>query len=224
LFKVNYRKTPLKICNINKLHQFLRREAEKWIKEGRINLNGCKVNIAYVEVSYDDDVTLDGERITVFPNSTNKTQFSPRIWAAHKLRGELVADNDPIKNRPLMLRRLNQLTTIVPSSNNDLSIKSHLLKPISRLDFNTEGLCLLSNSGILAKALGSSTSNLMRYYRMRVHGLITDSKLDGLKKGMYINGKKQPPHWLRPRLYHDHDLVGLDDYFTHWADLQSFRH
>ena len=58
------------------------------------------------------------------------------------------------------------------------------------LDFQTEGLCLLTNNGMLAKLMNDPRHGLTRSYRARVHGLITESKLCGLRRGMSLDGVK----------------------------------
>jgi 23S rRNA pseudouridine2605 synthase len=59
------------------------------------------------------------------------------------------------------------------------------------MDFNSEGLCLLTPNSVLAQKLAAS--KLPRYYRVRIHGLITDAKLEGLRAGIYVGGRKQAP-------------------------------
>lgn len=165
-----------------------RREAERWIIDGRITVNGTKINSVCTIISSNDDVFLDGKKVNI-----NSSKNMPKLWMVNKLKGELVSENDPIKNRPLMFHRIKQLGQLITkerilSNNRDISP----FKPISRLEFNTEGLCLISNDGEFARVLGSAEAKIIRQFRVRVHGLITDSKLNGLKHGMYIDGKKQP--------------------------------
>jgi 23S rRNA pseudouridine2605 synthase len=60
------------------------------------------------------------------------------------------------------------------------------LLPVERLDFDTEGLCLVTNNGAFARFLASPTLGLKRSYRVRVHGRITEEKLGGLKRGVHV--------------------------------------
>ena len=121
------------------------------------------------------------------------------------MRGELVAEYD-MKNRPLIFSRLQKLQ----------QVESNLI-PINKLEYNTEGLLLLTNNRLLvimqlyyqlhelpiirgnhsksfifhqAKYLESSKSNMDRIYKVRVHGKLTPSKLDGLMRGLRVKGEK----------------------------------
>ena len=117
---------------------------------------------------------MDGSRLS----PTNIVKEVPLLWAVYKLKGELVDDADPVKNRPLMLHRLKGLADSATAATG----KSVNLKPVCRLEFNTEGLCLVSSSGRLARLMNGDLK-LKRHYRVRVHGLLTDQKLSGLTKG-----------------------------------------
>lgn len=67
------------------------------------------------------------------------------------------------------------------------------LKAINKLEINTEGLQLLTNSPLLARILENSDEKapqFVRKYRVRVHGKLTPSKLDALTRGLNINGVK----------------------------------
>ena len=64
---------------------------------------------------------------------------------------------------------------------------------IGRLDFNTEGLLLLTNDGGLARALELPDTGWLRRYRVRAHGEVTQAQLDELKKGVEVDGVKYGP-------------------------------
>jgi 23S rRNA pseudouridine2605 synthase len=64
---------------------------------------------------------------------------------------------------------------------------------IGRLDFNTEGLLLLTNDGGLARALELPETGWLRRYRVRAHGEVTQGQLDELKKGVEVDGVKYGP-------------------------------
>src|SRR4029078_2829050 len=61
---------------------------------------------------------------------------------------------------------------------------------IGRLDFNTEGLLLLTNDGGLARALELPATGWLRRYRVRAHGEVAQAQLDELKKGVEVDGVK----------------------------------
>lgn len=91
--------------------------------------------------------------------------------------------------------------SIATQSNNDIEDvrgravdkNGNTLRPVYRLDFNAEGLCLVSNNGALCRLLDSPEVALKRKYRVRVHGLITESKLHGLRRGLTVDGIKYKP-------------------------------
>jgi len=179
-----------------------RREAEKWIKEGRVSIDGhiCKsVTYSISQPESDSifqdgssDVTYKNSRIQNYPNilidgvrlrwGYKVSDSAPKIWAISKLKGEIVATQDPNKSRSLLLERFQSM--LPPEE-----LQMHKsIKPIYRLEYETEGFCLFTNSGDLAKALVSDPQRFPLRYRVRVHGLITDSKLSGLKKGLFVDG------------------------------------
>jgi len=123
----------------------------------------------------------------------------------HKLSGELVADKDP-KNRPLLMDRLKPLIKTIKESNplpqkkitnfyNDEKNGTimNILKPVNRLEFHMEGLILFTNNGLLARLMDHKSSNLVKKFRVRVHGLINESKIQGLRRGVISKGVKYPP-------------------------------
>jgi 16S rRNA U516 pseudouridylate synthase RsuA-like enzyme len=109
---------------------------------------------------------------------------SRRLRPISKLKGEIVAAQDPKKSRSLLIDRFKSFLS-------KEQLKMHpSLKPIFRLDYEAEGLCLITNSGDLAKALVSDAHSYPIRFRARVHGLITESKLSGLRKGLHLDGKR----------------------------------
>lgn len=55
-----------------------------------------------------------------------------------------------------------------------------------------QGLCLVTNSAQLARTLGRADTELLKHYRLRINGLLSQSKIDGLRRGMFIDNKRQP--------------------------------
>ena len=96
-----------------------------------------------------------------------------RLFLYHKPRGLLTAHADP-RGRPTIFQHLPR----------------HLPRLISvgRLDFNTEGLILLTNDGALARVLELPATGWLRCYRVRAHGSVTQAKLDELRAGVTIDG------------------------------------
>lgn len=151
-----------------------RRDADCWIREGRITVNYERIRSTGKLVTKDDKICVDGIELKKHVNYDK-----PRLWMVYKLPGELVAGSDPIKKRPLVLDRLR-----------NLKLHSEALKPINRLEFGMEGLLLVTNSPRLASVMQNSETGMQRKYRLRVHGKVTPSKLDGLQRGMLVNGTK----------------------------------
>ncbi|CAN0340045.1 unnamed protein product, partial [Ectocarpus sp. 4 AP-2014] len=82
---------------------------------------------------------------------------TPKLWMVHKMRNELVTRDDP-EGRPTVFDRLAKLK--LPDT----------LMPVGRLDYNTEGLLLLTNDGDLARKMELPSSNIVRTYSVRVSG------------------------------------------------------
>lgn len=142
-----------------------RRDAEAWILEGRVSLDG--------EV-------LKSPAITVTPKSKIKVDCKPlpqqeesQLWLYYKPKGLITTHKDE-KGRPTLFGALPKDLPRVIS--------------IGRLDFNSEGLILLTNDGALARYLELPSTGWTRRYRVRVHGKVDFSVLENLKKGITIKG------------------------------------
>ena len=165
-----------------------RREAENLIKKGMVKVNGKFVTSPSQKgvVAILDDVEVQGFGILpkVPPGENAQlSRTSAKIWAVHKLKGELVAHQDNRKQRPILIDRIRRL----------IKYDIATLKPVDRMDFNTEGLLLLTNHGSLSRTLEGELASLSSTYRVRVHGLITPSKILALQKGIFIDGVKYEP-------------------------------
>ncbi len=147
-----------------------RREAERWIAEGRVSVNGEVLASPARDVGPHDKVLVDG-------NPLPATE-PPRLWRYHKPRGLVTSHADP-QGRPTVFAALPEGLPRVIS--------------IGRLDFNTEGLLLLTNDGALARHLELPATGWMRRYRVRAHGTITQEALDRLKDGIEIDGVRYGP-------------------------------
>lgn len=113
-----------------------------------------------------------------------------RIWLAHKLTGEVVADDDPY-GRPSLMQRLR--IGGVGKSNKKKSRRGDSgvhLKPVGRLDMMTEGLIVVTNDGRYAREMELPSNGLHRTYRARVHGRITSQKLKAIRSGCEVNNVK----------------------------------
>ena len=102
-----------------------RRDAEKWIAEGRVNVNGKPVRTPAFNVDPTDKIEVDGAPLTA--------RSGTRLWLYHKPEGLVVTEKDP-EGRPTIFKALEKhgLPRVLT---------------VGRLDINTEGLLLLNNDG-----------------------------------------------------------------------------
>jgi 23S rRNA pseudouridine2605 synthase len=147
-----------------------RRDAEEWIVQGRVAVNGRVINSPALDVTGNDVITVDGKPLP--------PRERTRLFLFHKPRGLMTTHADP-EGRPTVF---DNLPDGLPR-----------LISIGRLDFNTEGLLLLTNDGGLARALELPDTGWLRRYRVRAHGEVTQGQLDQLKKGVEIDGVKYGP-------------------------------
>lgn len=144
-----------------------RRDAEEWITQGRVTVNGRVINSPALDVTGNDVIAVDGK---VLP-----PRERTRLFMYHKPRGLMTTHADP-EGRPTVFDNLPEGLPRLIS--------------IGRLDFNTEGLLLLTNDGGLARALELPDTGWLRRYRVRAHGEVTQAQLDELKKGVEVDGVK----------------------------------
>lgn len=147
-----------------------RRDAEKLILEGRVKLNGAVVTSPALNVGEDVLIQVDDKPLS---------QPQPaRMWRYHKPAG-LVTTHKDEKGRPTVFANL----------------PAHLGRVVSvgRLDFNSEGLLLLTNDGEIARRLEIPAGGWSRVYRARLFGKVTQAALDKLAEGIAIDGVKYGP-------------------------------
>lgn len=147
-----------------------RREAERLIEEGRVTLNGRRLKTPAIEVGPDDKIKIDGAPLPAAE--------PVRLWRYHKPKGLVTTNWDP-EGRPTVFDKLPEDMPRVVS--------------IGRLDFNTEGLLLLTNDGSLSRHLELPSTGWLRRYRVRAWGDITQAELDSLKDGITHEGVQYGP-------------------------------
>ncbi|HEX8432225.1 MAG TPA: pseudouridine synthase [Longimicrobium sp.] len=142
-----------------------RREIERMIEDRRIALNGAPVETPATLLTSLAGVTVDGTPV--------KAPSAARLFAFHKPAGVLTAERD-FSGRPTIYDRLPK----------DLP----RMIPVGRLDFNTEGLLLLTNDGELKRQLELPSSLVERTYRARAFGEVSQEQLEELITGVEIEG------------------------------------
>lgn len=142
-----------------------RRDAERWIADGRVSVNGIKLTSPALVVGPQDNIVVDGNPLP----QKDRT----RLWLYHKPKG-LVSSNRDSEGRPTIFANLPKEMPRVIS--------------IGRLDINTEGLLLMTNDGALARHLELPSTGWLRRYRVRAFGRITQAELDKLADGIAIEG------------------------------------
>ena len=194
---LNSSKSSVRLSKVlaNSLPKLSRREAERSIKLGKVSLNGeimrrnKPLDVTSLQksiIKYNDRlVHVDTTKMMILQDGDklhDKVNAIFKVWAVNKLPGELVTHHDPM-GRPTLLERLRR-------GGGSLTKYKDELKPVGRLDMNTEGLILITTCGKFARDLELPSNRLHRSYRVRVHGMLTSSKLQGLRKGLEINGTK----------------------------------
>jgi 23S rRNA pseudouridine2605 synthase len=140
-----------------------RRDAEALIEAGRVSVNGVLIQSPALDVSAADTILVDGK--------TLPRREPPRLWRYYKPKGRVTTHKDP-EGRPTVFEALPEELPRMIS--------------VGRLDFNTEGLLLLTNDGDLARHLELPSTGWARRYRVRAHGTVEQAQLDALSSGITI--------------------------------------
>jgi 23S rRNA pseudouridine2605 synthase len=147
-----------------------RRDAERWIADGRVSVNGNTLESPAFTVGTEDRILVDGKPLPV--------PEAPRLFLYHKPTGLVTTARDE-KDRPTVFDNLPPGLPRVIS--------------VGRLDLNSEGLLLLTNDGGLARYLELPANAMKRRYRVRVHGTIKPTQLAALARGVTVDGVKYGP-------------------------------
>ncbi|MBS1701635.1 MAG: rRNA pseudouridine synthase [Armatimonadetes bacterium] len=146
-----------------------RRAAEKLILEGRVVVNGQSVTELGVKVTADDEVQVDGKTLSV---------AKKYVLILNKPVGVVTTMHDP-QGRPTIVQYL-------PSYGVQL-------KPVGRLDKETDGLLFVTNDGDIALRMTHPRYGLEKEYQAIVEGVPTEKALDKLRSGVFIDGGKTAP-------------------------------
>jgi len=145
-----------------------RREADRIVMEGRVSVNGKVIDaLGFKADALNDHIKVDGKRITV---------FEPKIaLLLNKPRGYLSTVKDP-----------GGRTTVMDLLKN---VRCRIY-PVGRLDFDAEGLLLLTNDGELANILTHPKFSIPKTYLVKVGGVPEEKKLVRLKRGVMLEDGK----------------------------------
>jgi len=142
-----------------------RRDAERLIAEGRVAVDGHKLETPAFKVKPGAKISVDGKPVAAPERA--------RLWRYHKPKGLVTTHRDE-KGRATVFEQLPATMPRVIS--------------IGRLDYNSEGLLLLTNDGELARRLELPANGWLRRYRVRVFGKLMQDDLDRILKGVEIEG------------------------------------
>ncbi|MBI1951748.1 MAG: rRNA pseudouridine synthase [Acidobacteria bacterium] len=148
-----------------------RREGERLIGAGRVEVNGKVVMAQGLRVDPDRDVVrVDGRRV----QSSGRRVY----YLLHKPKGFITSASDP-EGRPTVLELLQ-------------GVRERIF-PVGRLDWNSEGLLIFTNDGDLTHRLTHPANHVPKVYRVKVKGAVTGSDLEALRRGMFLEGRRTLP-------------------------------
>lgn len=143
-----------------------RRKAEDFIKKGLVSVNGNVIREMGYKVNNDDYIEVEGNSII---NKESKVYY-----LLNKPRGVITSTSDD-KNRKTVI---------------DLIADLRRIYPVGRLDYDTTGLIILTNDGILANLLMHPKNKIDKVYIAKIEGIITKADIQKLEKGIVIGGFK----------------------------------
>jgi 23S rRNA pseudouridine2605 synthase len=146
-----------------------RRASEQLMLEGRVTVNGATVRELGSKAESTDDIRVDGHRIKIPDHHV--------YLLLNKPRGYVTTRADP-ERRPTVL---------------DLVRVREYVYPVGRLDYESEGLLLLTNDGELASRLTHPSHGVARVYEARVLGVLDERDVRRLSRGIELEGRRTAP-------------------------------
>jgi 23S rRNA pseudouridine2605 synthase len=147
-----------------------RRDAERWIAEGRVAVDGKVLTSPALAVTEASDIRVDGKPLPAAEPA--------RLWRYHKPAGLVTTHRDEQGRATVFDRLPPELPRVVS---------------VGRLDLTSEGLLLLTNDGELSRALELPSRGWLRRYRVRVHGTVDPARLAALEAGITIDRMSYGP-------------------------------
>lgn len=148
-----------------------RRKSDDFIKEGRVKINGKVVKELGVDVNIENDsVLLDGKKVKLVNTKV--------YYKLHKPKGYVTTASDE-RDRKTVLDLMRNV--------------QYRVYPVGRLDYDTEGLLLLTNDGDFANILTHPKNNVLKTYVAHVEGVLEDKDIKKLSLGVDIGGYTTKP-------------------------------
>jgi 23S rRNA pseudouridine2605 synthase len=147
-----------------------RRDAEAMIEQGRVSVDGKTIKSPALNVTDANVVAVDGQKLPAAERT--------RLWRYHKPAGLIVSNRDPEGRQTIFDTLPSGLPRVIS---------------VGRLDYNSEGLLLLTNDGALARKLELPSTGWTRRYRVRVHGSVPERALADMARGMTVDGVQYGP-------------------------------
>ena len=160
-----------------------RRKCEEIILSGRVRVNGQVVDQLGTQVEAGDVVELDGQVI--------RPQERKRYILYHKPIGEVTTVSDE-KGRETVMDRFRDFP--------------ERIYPVGRLDYDSEGLLLLTNDGELAQHLTHPSCEVDKVYLARVTGNPSNEEIDRLRRGVFMEGDERRTYPAQVRVLRDEAL------------------
>ena len=160
-----------------------RRAAEELISAGKVKLNGLPATLG-------QRMKVDNDRLTVGGKPVRWLNRERVVYAIYKPRNCVTTLNDP--------EGRSTVKEYFPQS-------GHALFPVGRLDYDAEGLLLITNDGDFAEQAIHPKYKLWKTYFVKLKGKIADSELTGLRKGPHLQGRQHLPirvkviHWVNDK-------------------------
>ena len=148
-----------------------RRKAEVMIREGRVTVNGQVAALGQRVDIRKDAIKVDGKRVAV--------REASRYYLLNKPRGYITSQSDPEGRRTVL----------------ELLEPRHRLgvRPVGRLDYNTEGLLILTDDGNLAQSVAHPSGGCVKVYEAKVKGTPSDTQIRRLSRGFVLEGSRTRP-------------------------------
>jgi len=143
---------------------YSRRDAEKLIYEGKVEVDGQILTSPAILVDGSEKIVINGKKIN--------TNFHTKIWLLNKPKGFISTSKDPQGRKTIF--------DLLPKNIN------HIM-PIGRLDLNTEGLLLFTNDGNLSRYMEHPDNKIIRKYKIKVRGKVAEDLMANLRENITIS-------------------------------------